>query len=261
MRVMIDTNVLISAVYNPNSKPAHAVRNVCENHELLLCDQIVAECYDVVERKFLQHIPVLDKLLTSLGYSFVVAPRGGNAPISDPKDAPILYSAVCVIDNFRLAFRESRQYVHVERYPYLVVGYLEKIGGAVSVIQHFLYGEVASLEQQRLYGDSIDVVSIQRKFPDFNTRERLAPLSFHMIILPRTAQRVNRHRFLTFLPLYCRLSAFGVCGYSSAHVPNPPSLRDANRHRGNPGACVLCGVSPAATVFIVWIAASLRSSQ
>ena len=47
MKVMIDTNVLVSAVYNPDSKPAHAVRDVCENHELLLCDQIVAECYDV----------------------------------------------------------------------------------------------------------------------------------------------------------------------------------------------------------------------
>jgi hypothetical protein len=32
------SNVLISAVYNPNSKPARAVRDVCENHELLLCD-------------------------------------------------------------------------------------------------------------------------------------------------------------------------------------------------------------------------------
>jgi putative PIN family toxin of toxin-antitoxin system len=94
MKIMIDSNVIISAVYNPNSKPARVVRSVCENHELLLCDRIVAECYDVVERKFPQHIPVLDKLLTSLGYSLVVAPRGGYAPIADPKDAPILNAAV-----------------------------------------------------------------------------------------------------------------------------------------------------------------------
>ncbi len=94
MRIMIDSNVLISAVYNPNSKPALAVRDICENHELLLCDHIVAECYDVVGRKFPQHTPVLDKLLTSLGYSMVVAPRGGGAQISDPKDAPILNAAI-----------------------------------------------------------------------------------------------------------------------------------------------------------------------
>jgi predicted nucleic acid-binding protein len=91
---MIDSNVLISAVYNPNSTPARAVRDVCENHELLLCDHIVAECYDVVGRKFPQHTTVLDKLLASLGYSLVVAPRGGGASIADPKDAPILNAAI-----------------------------------------------------------------------------------------------------------------------------------------------------------------------
>lgn len=99
MRIMIDSNVLVSAVYNPNSKPALAVRDVCENHELLLCDHIVAECYEVVGRKFPQHTPVLDKLLTSLGYSLVVAPRGenrlqGSVSIADPKDAPILNAAI-----------------------------------------------------------------------------------------------------------------------------------------------------------------------
>ena len=94
MRIMIDSNVLISAVYNPNSTPARVVRDVCENHELLLCDHIVAECYDVVGRKFPQHTAVLDKLLTSLGYSLVVAPRGGGATIADPKDAPILNAAI-----------------------------------------------------------------------------------------------------------------------------------------------------------------------
>ena len=93
MRIMIDTNVLISAIYNPNSKPAKAVRDVCENHELLLCDHIVAECYYVVKRKFPQHTGTLDNLLTSLGYALVVAPRG-NAAISDPKDAPILNAAI-----------------------------------------------------------------------------------------------------------------------------------------------------------------------
>lgn len=93
MRIMIDTNVLVSAVYSPNSKPALALHDVCENHELFLCDHIVAECYDVIERKFPKHTPVLDKFLTTLAYSLVVAPRG-SAPIADPKDAPILNSAI-----------------------------------------------------------------------------------------------------------------------------------------------------------------------
>ena len=48
MKIMIDSNVLVSAVYNPSSKPANTVRDVCENHGSLLCDHIVAECYDVI---------------------------------------------------------------------------------------------------------------------------------------------------------------------------------------------------------------------
>jgi putative PIN family toxin of toxin-antitoxin system len=94
MKVMIDSNMLVSAVYNQDSKPAQAVRDVCENHELLLCDHIVSECYDVVGRKFPQHMPVLDKLFTSLGYSLVVAPRSESSQIPDLKDAPILNSAI-----------------------------------------------------------------------------------------------------------------------------------------------------------------------
>ena len=66
MRVMIDSNVIVSAVYNPKSKPANMLSHVCENHEHVLCNQIIAECYDVVKRKFTQHVPYLDKLFISL---------------------------------------------------------------------------------------------------------------------------------------------------------------------------------------------------
>ena len=93
MRIMVDTNVIVSAVYNPNSKPAQVLHHVCEHHELVLCDYIVAECYDVIIRKFPQHVAVFDKLLASLGYELVVAPRGGLT-MPDPKDSPILNAAI-----------------------------------------------------------------------------------------------------------------------------------------------------------------------
>ena len=94
MKIMIDSNVLVSAIYNPNSMPARVVRHVCENHTLVLCDHIISECYDVLKRKFPQHIPALDKLLVSLGYDLVVAPREPSKLIADPKDAPILNAAI-----------------------------------------------------------------------------------------------------------------------------------------------------------------------
>ena len=93
MRVMIDTNVIVSAIYNPKSKPAEVLRHVCEKYELVLCDYIIAECYDVIMRKFPQHTPVFNKLLAMLGYELVAAPRKGFE-MSDPKDSPILNSAI-----------------------------------------------------------------------------------------------------------------------------------------------------------------------
>jgi len=93
MRIMIDTNVIISAVYNQKSKPAQVLHHVCENHEFVLCDYIVAECYDVIMRKFPHHAIVFDRLLASLGYELVAAPREGLA-MQDPKDSPILNAAI-----------------------------------------------------------------------------------------------------------------------------------------------------------------------
>ena len=94
MRIMIDTNVIISAIYNPTSKPARVMRDICRDHDLVLCDHIVAECYDVVKKRFPQHVSVLDKLLTSLVYEMVISPREPNSLIDDPKDSPILNAAI-----------------------------------------------------------------------------------------------------------------------------------------------------------------------
>ena len=93
MRVMIDSNVIISAVYNPKSKPASVLSHVCENHDFVLCDHIITECYDVVNRKFPQHMQLLDKLFATLGYELVAAPRTGIV-MPDPKDSPILNAAI-----------------------------------------------------------------------------------------------------------------------------------------------------------------------
>ena len=74
MRIMIDTNVIISAVYNPASASSRVLQGICREHDLVLCDYIVAKYYDVVKRRFPQHVSAMDKLLTSLGYEMVVSP-------------------------------------------------------------------------------------------------------------------------------------------------------------------------------------------
>ena len=111
MRIMIDTNVIVSAVYNQKSKPAHVLSHVCENHELVLCDYIVAECYDVIMRKFPLHTTVFDKLLASLGYELVAAPRTGVI-MSDPKDSPILNAAL--IANVDIIISGDKHFLHLD---------------------------------------------------------------------------------------------------------------------------------------------------
>ena len=94
MKIMIDSNIIVSAVYNPNSNPAKAVTLTWEQHSLILCNHIIDECYDVLNRKFPQHIPVLDELLNTMVYETVIAPRSPQSLIADPKDAPILNAAI-----------------------------------------------------------------------------------------------------------------------------------------------------------------------
>jgi putative PIN family toxin of toxin-antitoxin system len=91
---MIDTNIFVSAVLFPKSVLAKAVNSTCEKHELVLCDHIIDECYDVIGRKFPQSISSLDKLLNTMVYETVTAPRAPAALINDPKDAPILNAAI-----------------------------------------------------------------------------------------------------------------------------------------------------------------------
>lgn len=95
MKIIIDTNVILSAVYKPDSLPHRAMLYTCENHELILCDHIISECYSVIKRRFPQHISMLDELLAKLPYELIATPRSAGAGlISDPKDQPILNAAI-----------------------------------------------------------------------------------------------------------------------------------------------------------------------
>lgn len=51
MRVLIDTNVLFSALLFPRSKPARALLHVADRHTIVLCDRSIAELRDILEKK------------------------------------------------------------------------------------------------------------------------------------------------------------------------------------------------------------------
>ena len=52
MRVMLDTNVLLSALLFPGERMDRLMRCVFEEHRLVLSSFVVEELHSVVERKF-----------------------------------------------------------------------------------------------------------------------------------------------------------------------------------------------------------------
>jgi uncharacterized protein len=94
MRIMVDTNVIISALLKQGSVPDIVFSDVCENHQLILCNQIITECYSVAKRRLTDKLEVLKDLFNKLPYELVVAPRTSKMAIRDANDQPILNAAV-----------------------------------------------------------------------------------------------------------------------------------------------------------------------
>lgn len=94
MRILADTNILISALLFPASLPAAVLLHIANNHELVLCDHIVKELREVVSRKRPDLLVEVDMFLEQLTYELIVASRAVNNLITDPKDQPILNAAI-----------------------------------------------------------------------------------------------------------------------------------------------------------------------
>lgn len=94
MRVLADTNILISALLWPGSKPADALFHAALHHELVLCDHNIAELREVVGRKAPHALGNMETFLTELAFDLVAAPENPEKLISDPKDQPILNAAI-----------------------------------------------------------------------------------------------------------------------------------------------------------------------
>ena len=66
MRILVDTNVLFSALLFPRSKPAQALLAVAEHHEMVLCDRNISELRDILGRKAPKFLPNAVREGTSL---------------------------------------------------------------------------------------------------------------------------------------------------------------------------------------------------
>ena len=100
MRILIDTNILISAALWPDSKPAQAYFKATNSpHRGLLCEQSIDELRRVFNKKFPNRISVLESFLSLalLAVELVPVPDGTielEKEIRDMNDRPILRAAV-----------------------------------------------------------------------------------------------------------------------------------------------------------------------
>ncbi|MGI6671421.1 MAG: putative toxin-antitoxin system toxin component, PIN family [Christensenellales bacterium] len=94
MRILVDTNILFSALLFPWSKPAQAVLHVVEHHEMVLCDRNILELRDILNRKAPKYLPDAEVLLAELSYDLIPAVDHAEKLMRDAKDQPILNAAI-----------------------------------------------------------------------------------------------------------------------------------------------------------------------
>ena len=98
MRIMIDTNVLISAYVLSSSNLLRMIKNIKGRHTIVLPTYVLDELKRVTMRKFPEKYELMESFLRELPYELVSTPEKIDKTkypgIRDKKDLPILASAI-----------------------------------------------------------------------------------------------------------------------------------------------------------------------
>lgn len=94
MRILIDTNILFSALIFPQSKPAQALLYVADHYKIVLCDRNITELRDILKRKAPKYLSDAEVLLAEMSYELIPAVDHAEKLIRDAKDQPILNAAI-----------------------------------------------------------------------------------------------------------------------------------------------------------------------
>mgnify|MGYP000311461348 FL=1 len=75
MRVMLDTNILVSLIFFPSAVTRDFARRVGFGNRIVLCDYVVEELRLVVERKFPNRKKILEQFFYELPFELVYTPK------------------------------------------------------------------------------------------------------------------------------------------------------------------------------------------
>ncbi len=97
MRIMIDTNILVSAIFFPKSQVAQVLTFIMQNHTVVLSSYVLDELISVTKRKFPEKKEAIEMFLANTAYEFVYTlddmPED-IVSIRDLKDYPVIYTAI-----------------------------------------------------------------------------------------------------------------------------------------------------------------------
>ncbi len=98
MRVLVDTNILISAALFPQGKVARVLDYLFETHTVVIASYTIRECEQVFLRKFPAKLPAFNLFLADIDYERFDTPARLDPSrfpqIRDAGDLPILASAI-----------------------------------------------------------------------------------------------------------------------------------------------------------------------
>lgn len=97
MRVMVDTNGLLSALIFPHGVTAQAFFLILKDHSLILPTYVIAEGERVILKKFPSFELSFRRFIRSLSFELATTPavlKGDEGLMRDRKDIPILLSAL-----------------------------------------------------------------------------------------------------------------------------------------------------------------------
>lgn len=119
MRILIDTNIVLSAILRPNGRTADVLKFAVRNEfTICLCTFSIEEMRLVVKRKFPDKLQALEQFLAEFSYELLLTPSvlpQGLPSMRDKNDLPILVSAIVGDVDILLTGDKDFDAVDVER--------------------------------------------------------------------------------------------------------------------------------------------------
>ena len=97
MYIMVDANIIISAILFPQSKIAETIKHIISNHELTLSQYTIDEIEEVFRNKFPHRISEMKMFMQKLPYKLFHLKEIDNKKypkIRDNDDLPVLINAI-----------------------------------------------------------------------------------------------------------------------------------------------------------------------